>query len=91
MAIDPFYDSSMTLVRDALRAAFETACSLGAETLSTPALATGYGHLTMEAFAEAFASVVQQEWAPLCRVRLVLRSEDSVGAVRSVLAHGADG
>ncbi|MGY8770282.1 MAG: macro domain-containing protein [Pirellulales bacterium] len=59
VAIDPFYDSSIQLVEQTLNTAFELADSLGAKSISTPTLATGYGPLTIEAFAQAFKKVIQ--------------------------------
>lgn len=54
VAIDAFYDSSIEIVRNTLAAAFELAIRLGAHSISTPALATGYGHLSIQSFGQAF-------------------------------------
>jgi O-acetyl-ADP-ribose deacetylase (regulator of RNase III) len=86
VAIDPFYDSDVPLVRRTLQSAFRIAQGLGAQSLSMPMLATGYGHLTTEQFAEAFAFAVQEDWSPLRQVHVVFRSEEDAAIVRSALA-----
>jgi O-acetyl-ADP-ribose deacetylase (regulator of RNase III) len=53
VAIDPFYDSSVALVRETVQRALTMAREFGAKTVVMPALATGYGHLSVEPFAEA--------------------------------------
>ena len=58
VAIDPFYDSSHQIVVDTLAAAFNLAVSLGAKSIAMPTLATGYGPMTIDAFARAFADAV---------------------------------
>ena len=58
VAIDPFYDSSHQMVSDTLSATFNLAVSLGAKSVVMPTLATGYGPMTIAAFARAFADSV---------------------------------
>src|SRR6202034_3461934 len=53
VAIDPSYDSSVELVTNTITKALEQARDLGAKVVSMPALATGFGPLTMEDFAIA--------------------------------------
>lgn len=83
VAIDPFYDSSAQLVGDALKAAFDLACSLQARSVSLPTLATGYGPMSVQEFARAFADSVVGHYDLEC-VRLVVRSAENADAIRSV-------
>jgi O-acetyl-ADP-ribose deacetylase len=91
IAIDAFYDSSIDLVKRTLESAFTMAKNLDAKTIALPALATGYGHLSMEEFAKAFADTVKAEWPQLERVSIVLRSSENEKIVReSLLLHGIE-
>lgn len=86
VAIDPFYDSSIEVVRQALVNALDMAVSLGARSVATPCLATGYGHLTIESFAKALALVVANGGFDL-ELTVVVRSSENAGKIRSVLAN----
>jgi O-acetyl-ADP-ribose deacetylase len=86
VAIDPFYDSSVEIVERTVRTALATAVGLGARTVAMPALATGYGHLSMEQFATGFAQVVAtNDWAPIERLVIVVRSQENVELIRRAL------
>ena len=83
VAIDPSYDSSVELVTATLGKALALARNLGARTVSTAALATGFGPLSMADFAEAVAQVAQQDWSPLETLTVVLRQQEDAEVVRS--------
>ena len=85
VAIDPFYDSSHQIVADTLAAAFDLAVSLGAKSVAMPTLATGYGPMTIDSFARAFAESVLARF-PIETVTIVVRSDDNAGIINSVLA-----
>jgi O-acetyl-ADP-ribose deacetylase (regulator of RNase III) len=87
VAIDPFYDSSIEIVRDTLVAAFDLAVSLGARTISTPTLATGYGHLSIDSFGHALAPLIVGRRFIL-DITLVVRSSENAEAINSVLKSG---
>lgn len=84
VAIDPFYDSSIELVRSTLSACFEMAASLSAHTITVPALATGYGPLTIEAFSEAIAPLLAMNWPPLTTMIFVTRSDDLAAVFKTI-------
>jgi O-acetyl-ADP-ribose deacetylase (regulator of RNase III) len=81
VAIDAFYDSSVELVESTLVEALDQARHLGASTIAMPALATGYGPLKMEEFAEALRRALRRNWSPLARLTVVLRREESAHTV----------
>ena len=85
VAIDPFYDSSHHIVANTLTAAFDLAVSLGAKSIAMPTLATGYGPMTIDAFARVFVCSVVGQY-PIDTVTIVVRSEDNAGIINSVLA-----
>ena len=85
VAIDPFYDSSHQIVADTLSAAFDLAVSLGANSVAMPTLATGYGPMTIDAFARAFAGTVFGHY-PIDTVTIVVRSDENAGIINTVLA-----
>ena len=90
VAIDGFYDSSPELVERTVARALDQARQLGASTVAMPAMATGYGHLTMEQFAEGLAQALRRDWSPLVRLTVVLRRDDAVRIVSRAIGEAAD-
>lgn len=86
VAIDPSYDSSVELVAGTIDRALTQARDLGARVVSIPALATGFGPLSMEGFATALSRATGRDWTPLARLKVVLRQVEDANTVRRVLA-----
>jgi O-acetyl-ADP-ribose deacetylase len=86
VAIDPFYDSSVEMVRETVEHALTLARELGAKSVAMPALATGYGHLSIEQFAEAFARSMLADWSPIERIAVIVRNRENAIAIQEVLA-----
>ncbi len=84
VAIDPIYDSSTKVVGDTLIAAFDLAHSLSARTVSLPALATGYGPLSIADFGRAFADCVVGRYA-FDAVTIVVRTSENAATIQSML------
>ena len=82
IAIDPFYDSSHEIVVEALAAAFDLAISLNARTVSMPTLGTGYGSMTIDGFARAFADSMRTGFE-LETVTIVVRSNENAATINS--------
>ena len=85
VGVNMFYESSVDLVRGLLIAALREASRLGAMTVATPALATGYGPLSMSQFGEALQGALQEDYPGLRELRVVLRSPESVAEVTEIL------
>jgi O-acetyl-ADP-ribose deacetylase (regulator of RNase III) len=85
VAIDAFYDSSVDLVQRTLERALAAARDFGAKTIAMPALATGYGHLSMREFAEALRRAAKADWTPIERLALVLRTNENADIARQAL------
>jgi O-acetyl-ADP-ribose deacetylase (regulator of RNase III) len=85
VSIDPSYDSSVELVAGTIVRALTMARDLGAKTVSMPALATGFGPLSMEEFATALGQALERDWTPLETLKVVLKHEEDAVRVRSVL------
>jgi O-acetyl-ADP-ribose deacetylase (regulator of RNase III) len=86
VSIDPSYDSSVQLVADTIVRSLTRARELGARTVTIPALATGFGPLSMEEFATALGQAVERDWSPIDTLKVVLRQEEDAETVREVLA-----
>jgi O-acetyl-ADP-ribose deacetylase (regulator of RNase III) len=84
VSITPSYESSVELVADTLVTALRQARELGARVVSTPALATGFGPLSMEQFATALRQATERDWSPLETLKVVLKNEGDVEAVRRI-------
>lgn len=85
VAIDPSYDSSIDLVASTVVTALTQARDLGARSVSMPALATGFGPLSMEDFATALRQATQRDWSPLETLTVVLRNQEDREVVRAAL------
>lgn len=85
VAIDGFYQSSIALVRQTVAKALSEAAALGARTVALPALATGYGPLSIPEFAEAVRLVLAQDYEPIEEVRIVLGDADEMEAFGAVI------
>lgn len=85
VAIDPSYDSSVELVANTITAALAQARELGAKVVSMPALATGFGPLTMEDFAAALKKALGRDWSPLELLKVVLKEDAAAEVVRAAL------
>lgn len=76
VAIDPFYDSTVDLVRQTLAAALNLAIQTGAKTISTPTLATGYGPMSIADFGTAVAPLASVPRFSGLSLTIVVRSEE---------------
>jgi O-acetyl-ADP-ribose deacetylase (regulator of RNase III) len=85
VSITPSYESSVELVAGTITRALNQARELGARIVTLPALATGFGPLSMEEFAEALSQATTQDWSPLQSLKVVLLREEDADAVRAVL------
>jgi len=86
VAVDAFYDSSVETVSDLVRRALGHVAELNATSVVMPALATGYGPLTIEQFAEAVAQAVEHPPAQIESLTIVLRREEDARTVRDRLS-----
>lgn len=86
VSIDPFYGSSVELVRKTLEAALGMAQSLPAHTVSMPMLATGYGPLDARAFAVALSPLVSRDWGPVERLTVVVRRDEDAEIVQTCVS-----
>lgn len=75
VAVDGFYASSSEVVRDLGEASLARAAMLGARRVALTALATGYGRLGMQDFANAIAPLRTREWPPIGEVVICVRSK----------------
>jgi len=87
VAIDPFYNSSRETVRLTLERALTMAQALDARTVAMPALATGYGRLSMQEFAAALCQATAANWPPIEQLRVVLRKADNANIVQEAMRH----
>ena len=85
VAIDPFYESSEHLVCKTLVGAFQLADAFAAHSVAVPALATGYGPLSHQQFANAFIKAIHDNYFLVERINLVLDSPEAKTAVSEVL------
>lgn len=78
VAVDGFYDTTVEVVAELLRRSLRRAAEIGAERVALAALATGYGRRPIEFFAAAVNKVIDEDFAPLRRIVVGLRSRHEV-------------
>jgi len=87
VAVDAMYDSSPQRISRVVERIFAMAHEVGATSVALPALATGYGHLTIEQFAEGLRPLINRQLG-VDRAVVCLRHEDDAVLVREVLSIG---
>ena len=87
VAIDPFYDSSIELVRMAFARALEMTFDLSAESISTPTLATGYGPMSISDFGVAIAPLIDNPRLAKMSLQIVVRRHEDATVLRESLQH----
>ena len=86
VAIDPFYDSSVDLVRQTVASALDLAIKAGAKTISTPTLATGYGPMSIADFGTAVAPLANESRFDGFSLTIVVRSEEHLSELSEAIA-----
>lgn len=86
VAVDGFYGSSVELVTRTLIHAMSLIESRHCRTLAVPALATGYGPLSMTDFAQALNNAISAHSWPFDEIRVVLQNRHDSEDLR--LAYG---
>lgn len=90
VAIGPFYDSSVDLVRHALRTSLEMAIEHGATTIASATLATGYGPLSIAGFERAVAPLANQPEFESLTLTLVVRVDDHRSELHDAISCSAN-
>ena len=85
VAIDPFYNTSIELVRATLERALTTSRDLGAKSVAMPTLATGYGRLPVEDFAVALSQAMSADWSPIEHITVVVHKPENADVVRGII------
>ena len=85
VGVTAFYESSVELIQRLLASALAEASRLGARTVATPAIATGYGPLTISEFARGLREAVKGDYPGIEELRVVLRREEDVAGVRRIV------
>lgn len=85
VAIDPFYDSSVELVRKTVITALDMAIGLGAKTVSMPTLATGYGPMSISEFGTAVGPIASEARFADISVTIVVRSAEHLSELNDAI------
>jgi O-acetyl-ADP-ribose deacetylase len=89
VAIDPFYDSSIEVVRATFAKAMDMAVELRALSISTPTLATGYGPMSIADFGTAIAPVLENPRLAQIVLTIVVRQTEDALALRESLGRAS--
>jgi O-acetyl-ADP-ribose deacetylase (regulator of RNase III) len=84
VAIDGWYDSSPEIITSTVKKALNLAANYSAKKVTLTALATGFGHLTMEQFAEGLKPLRSVEFFPVEEVCIVLLEDSQVQKLSAV-------
>jgi O-acetyl-ADP-ribose deacetylase len=85
VGVNAFYESSVDVIAALLKTALSEASALGAKSVATPAVATGYGPLSMSEFAAALALALSGSYGEIEELRVVLRDSDDAALIRRVV------
>lgn len=85
VAVDGFYQSSPSIIGRVVTTAFEMAAAGGARCVTLTALATGYGRLPMQQFAEGISPLMKAEFPPLSEVVVCVRHESERDELQAAL------
>lgn len=90
VSINAFYESDVELIANTVRNVLDAAAELKAGSMAIPALATGYGPLTVAQFAEGLRegldSLERSDWFDKLDLRVVIWHENEVDVVRRSLS-----
>jgi O-acetyl-ADP-ribose deacetylase (regulator of RNase III) len=86
VAIDALYQTDQQVIQRTLSAALGAAAQRGMRTIALPALATGYGPLSIGEFCRAAARVLRADWPGIDECRLVLKDADALAEASAVLS-----
>ncbi len=76
VAIDAFYSSSPEVIQAVVTKALDAAASLDAKRVALTALATGYGRLSKEKFAEGVRPLLARDFPPIEEIVICLRRQE---------------
>lgn len=85
VAINGFYESSVPLVSDLLVSLWRKCEEYQAKTVAVPALATGYGPLSIQEFAQALCNSIDNN-VRIDKLSVVLRKQEYVDSVKEILS-----
>ncbi len=85
VAIDAFYDTSPAWITTTIEKALTMAAQHDAKTIALAALATGYGRLSMEEFAEGLRPLLSIEFPPIEQITICLSNQAKFNALREAL------
>jgi O-acetyl-ADP-ribose deacetylase (regulator of RNase III) len=90
VAIDGWYHSTPSIVREAVRRALDAAGGFGAKKVTLTALATGFGDLTIAGFAEAISPLVDVDVGLIEEVSVCLMEDYRLAELASHLQASDD-
>jgi O-acetyl-ADP-ribose deacetylase len=73
VAVDVFYESSPQVIEHVVSESLGMAAALQARRVALIALATGYGRLSLEGFADGIAPLLMHEFPPIEEVVVCVR------------------
>ena len=89
VSINAFYESNVALIGETVGNVLTAAMQLEARSIAMPALATGYGPLTVEAFARGLRQGIERfderAYVDSIELRVVIWREEDVKKVRAVI------
>ena len=83
VAVDAFYQSNPQIVRGVVEKSLAMSAALDAGRVALTALATGFGRLSMEQFAEAILPLRDREYPPIKEVVVCVKRDDDGRRLRS--------
>ena len=78
VGIDVFYDSNADVIRATIERALQTAASIDANSVALTAIATGYGRVTWQTFANGLLPILDRDFQPIEDVYICVSKMESI-------------
>lgn len=85
VGVNGFYESSPEVVAAVIRKSLEIAASINACNVALAAIATGYGRLSLEGFADSIRSLMDFRISPITQVAICLECQHQAQELASLL------
>jgi O-acetyl-ADP-ribose deacetylase (regulator of RNase III) len=85
VGVDGWYHSSPDIIRETLEKSLQMAAGFGAQKIAMTALATGYGDLTLNDFADAIRPLINRDFIPIREVCICLMEDYRLAELASRL------
>jgi len=86
VSVDPFYHSSVEVIKNLVERCLGIAASFKANRVALTALGTGYGDITLEQFAVGLNPLVHKDFPPIAEIVICLEERERTDMLKGLLS-----